>query len=471
MFFVDAIVVAFLPGLCGHASHRGCSRSLSAERIGRRSAIGKKTIDLSLLRQTPPREYLVNSGDVLGVYLEGELGKRGTALPIHIPLNGETAPSLGYPVPIRDDGTISLPLIDPIPVRGMTIPQVEQALRHALTEDKAYLNAQGNRILVSLQRPRTYRVLVIRQEAGSEFSGNVSAGNVNLGSTKRGTGRIVNLPAYRNDVLHALAETGGLPGLDAENAIYVIRRRSANPQEESEILPPPPTPLNSSKRGGNPFGHAPFLQKGPSSFGHTAFFGDDFDFGADSGNGAELLNSQELATVDNPQIRKIPIRLSQGETVDFSEEDIILEDGDIVFIESRDTEIFYTGGLLGGGQYTLPRDYDLDVLGAISIAQSQNNAGSAPRSIGGVSALNEDVTISASNVIVLRRLPDGRQIPIQIDLYEALRHPEGRVNIQPGDFVILQYTPLEAFTAFIERHLLEGALFGVATSQFSNNRN
>jgi hypothetical protein len=174
-------------------------------------------------------------------------------------------------------------------------------------------------------------------------------------------------------------------------------------------------------------------------------------------------------TIENQRVVKIPVRLGPGQTMQFSEQDIVLEDGDIVFIESRETEIFYTGGLLGGGQYTIPRDYDLDVLGAVSIAQGQGNAGSAPRSIGGPSALNQDVTISASDVVILRQLPNGTQVPIKVDLYKALRNPAERVLIQPGDYIILQYTPTEAIAAFIERHLLEGALFGVAAAQFQTN--
>ena len=169
------------------------------------------------------------------------------------------------------------------------------------------------------------------------------------------------------------------------------------------------------------------------------------------------------STMQRSGIIKIPIRLSPGEQVHLTRDEIILHDGDVVFIESRDTEIFYTGGLLGGGQYTLPRDYDLDILGAISIAQASQNGGNN-KSAGGPSALNQDVTISASNAIILRQLPNGTQLPIKVDLYEAVRTPSQRVLIQPGDYVILQYTKSEAIGAFIERHLLEGALFGLAAS-------
>lgn len=179
----------------------------------------------------------------------------------------------------------------------------------------------------------------------------------------------------------------------------------------------------------------------------------------------------DAATIENPRITKIPIRLAPGETISFTEQDVILNAGDIVFIESRDTEIFYTGGLLGGGQFTLPRDYDIDVLDAIAIAQGQNNNRGGGGTNGlGFSALNGDVTISASNVIILRRLENGTQVPIKVDLYRALRYPQERVLIRPGDYIVLQYTPVEAVAAFLERHVLQSAIFGIAAAQVSRGR-
>ena len=65
----------------------------------------------------------------------------------------------------------------------------------------------------------------------------------------------------------------------------------------------------------------------------------------------------------------IPLRLGPGEVPQFKPQDVILNDGDIVVVESREREVFYTGGLLGGGEYPLPRDYDIDVLTAMSIAK------------------------------------------------------------------------------------------------------
>jgi hypothetical protein len=181
--------------------------------------------------------------------------------------------------------------------------------------------------------------------------------------------------------------------------------------------------------------------------------------------------SYEDLTIDSPNVIRIPIRLGPGETPNISEEDVTLYDGDIVFIESRESEVFYTGGLLGGGEYQLPRDRDLHVLEAVSIAQSRvgvgGGAGGAMSSSGGVSALNADVTISPSRVIVRRRLDDGQIVPIEVDLYRARLRPEEDIIIQPRDLILLQYKCGEATLAFIERHLLAGALFGVAAAQLS----
>ncbi len=176
-------------------------------------------------------------------------------------------------------------------------------------------------------------------------------------------------------------------------------------------------------------------------------------------------------TVESQDVIKIPVRLAPGEMPYITEEDITLYDGDIVFIESRDSEVFYTGGLLGGGQYTLPRDNDLTVTQAVSIASSRSNSGASSRSLGGVSALNQDVSISASRVVVLRTLPCGQRVQIEVDIYKAFCHQDEDIIIQPGDMILLQYKCHEAVFAFVERYLLEGALLGIAAGTLNGGSN
>ena len=80
-------------------------------------------------------------------------------------------------------------------------------------------------------------------------------------------------------------------------------------------------------------------------------------------------------------------------------------------------------------------------------------------------------TTPDGNGTVLRKLPDGGEVPIKINLYRAREDLSERIYIQPGDFIMLQYTPLEAIAAFFERHLLETALFGLAAQQFNRPTN
>ena len=87
-------------------------------------------ISLSRLRQTPPEHYQLGANDVLGVYIENVLGKSDEAPPTHFPEDGERDPSIGFPIPIREDGSIALPLIPPIKVDGLTI---EQRMRGIVT--------------------------------------------------------------------------------------------------------------------------------------------------------------------------------------------------------------------------------------------------------------------------------------------------------------------------------------------------
>ena len=168
-------------------------------------------ITISRLRQNPPPVYQLGSGDVLGIYIEFVLGEEGESPPVHFPEDGDQPPALGYPVPVREDGTLSLPLIPPVAVNGLTVEQATEKIR------TTYLNAQvlqagRDKVIVTLMRRREYRILVIREEEGGTE-----------GVTKHGTGTIVDLPAYENDLLHALNETGGLPGLDAKNEVLIMR--------------------------------------------------------------------------------------------------------------------------------------------------------------------------------------------------------------------------------------------------------
>src|SRR5512135_1673374 len=106
----------------------------------------------------------------------------------------------------------------------------------------------------------------------------------------------------------------------------------------------------------------------------------------------------------------------------FTEADITLHDGDTVYIEARDTEVYYTAGLMGAAQIPLPRDYDLRVIEAITQVRGPLVNGSFNQNALVASAVNTGVgNPNASLVTVVRRLPNQQTILIRVNLNEAFR--------------------------------------------------
>jgi protein involved in polysaccharide export with SLBB domain len=344
----------------------------------------EKTIPLTLLRQKPPDVYRLAAGDVLGVYIEGVLGDKTQPPPVRFTDTGNVPPAFGFPLPVREDGTVPVPLVKPVLVKDLTLPEAQEAIRKAYVEDKQILRVDRDRIIVTLMRPRQYHVLVVRQDSGAAAIG---AGGLITG-TKRGTGAAIDLPAYENDVLTALTRTGGLPGLDALNEVMI-------------------------QRGAIP---------GSATAPHPAA----------------------------PNIVRIPLRMRSGETLPFRPEDIILQTGDIVFIEARDTEVYYTGGLISPRQFVLPRDYDLRVVDAVALAGGPLvNGGINQNNLSGNLIASGLGSPSPSLVSVLRRTKFGGQINIRVDLNLALCDQRENILIQPGDVIILQETVGESLTRYL----------------------
>jgi len=370
----------------------------------------KQPIDFSLLRQDPPAVYQLGARDVLGIYVEGVLGKVDETPPVYFPQSSDRGeslpPALGFPVPVREDGTIALPLAPPIEVAGLTVAQAEDEIRKAYTVRQRILQPGRDRILVTLMKKRTYNVLVVREDTGNQQSSSAQQAVLQrrgmLEPLRLGVTRSIDLPAYENDVLHALAESGGLPGVDAKNEIRIMRGAFRTGSERDQYLRTLEDPLT---------------------------------------------RAEVMAT--GRRIQRIPLRVGPGDPpLSLTQDDIILGTGDIVFIESRDEEVFYTGGLLAGGQFPLPRDHDLDVLGAIamsggSIAAAAGSTGGAQGVRGGVGTI-----FPPTRVIVLRSV-NGQQVAIRLSTKTAMLNPQERILVQPNDFILLEYTDFEAAANFV----------------------
>jgi hypothetical protein len=379
-----------------------------------------QTVPLSLLRQAQPEEYRLGPGDVLGVYIAGvvppafnleQLAPPPVNFPSRIdPSGAGLPPSLGYPMEVRNDGTIALPLTDPIPVEGLTIEQANALVRRMYLE-QGVLQPGRDAVWVTLMQPRQVRVMVFRQEIGGFAAG--GRGDIATSNVKQGTGHVVDLRAYENDVLSALAYTGGLPGLDAYDGIFIFRGGLSNPELAARIQ---------------------------------------------ASNGApDSLTWSDL----DLEIVHIPTRWPPGAPLPFEPADIVLNTGDVVFLESRTRDFFYTGGLLPRGEFQLPRDYDLDVVEAIAqVRGTLVNGAFGGNNLNGLLIQPGIGNPNPSALTVIRRTPSGGQIPIRVDLNRALTDPRERILVQAGDVLILQETAGEA----IARYFTNVFNFSVASS-------
>ena len=372
-------------------------------------------LDPSRLAQEPKRQYLLDKGDILGIYIEGVLpytptDKPPEPPPVNFPVLGsDQDPSVGFPIVVQESGTIALPSIEPIKVKGLTVEQVTELIRKAYLDAQIFTNAARLRPIVTKLKERTYNIVVVRQDIGAEGAlqrtQQITKGNYIRGSDQSASGSRIKLAAYKNDVLNALMASGGLPGVNAKNEIKILRAGKTNMKKRDDFVQQFYQQYYSNP---DPCGCPPPLP-------------------------------------DDPDILKIPMRLPPGVVPTFKPEDIILEEGDVVSIESREAEVFYTGGLLPGGEFLIPRDYDLDALGAMGLA----GQGLGSRIGGGNSSFGiQQYTVPPGQLFILRRTPCNGQITIEVDLAKAAQDPRERPLIQPGDTLILRYKPCEEIINF-----------------------
>ncbi|NUQ62831.1 MAG: polysaccharide biosynthesis/export family protein [Pirellulales bacterium] len=374
---------------------------------------GKIPIALVLLGQERPPVYRLGPGDVLSVYVEGVLGNPNEPIPLYSSDSANLPPAPGFPLPVREDGTLPLPLVAPVRVAGLTVEEAERAVRAAYVQPPTILKPGLERVLVTLLRPRSQRILVVREDRGPTNvelkregilrSTRALRGGVQplIDVNESGTGVVLDLPAYENDVLNALLRSGGLPGPNAAPEVIIERRLYRSTPQSS--LPP-------------------------------------------QGAGSYMV--------------RIPMRICPGQPLPFSPSDVVLHSGDVVYVRAREPELFYTAGYLPPGEFALPRDYDLDVVEAIAlVGGTLNNGGVAIDNLEGQIVAPGIGTPSPTLLTVLRRTPDGRQVPIQVDLAEALRDRREALLVQAGDVLVLQEQVDEALTRYVLNDVLSLRIF------------
>ncbi|MEN1680500.1 MAG: polysaccharide biosynthesis/export family protein [Planctomycetota bacterium] len=379
-------------------------------------------VDLALLRRPPLEKYVLEAGDTLGIYVEGIIGDASTPPPVNLPSTPEEPPAIGFPFPVRAEGSISLPLVEPVKVAGLTIEEAERAVKDAYLERQILRSDETNpRIIVTLLRSRTIRVLVVRED-GSTPSITVrsaslrgfGAGSTTVGGGSESSGNQLELPIGQNDLLTALTSTGGLPGPGAKQEVVIYRGYASGDAVAGCYVCGP-----AGSAGG----------VGP---------------GGEAGR----------------RVIRVPLRQRCGTRVSVPQDDVVLQDGDIITVEAREPELYYTGGLLPPAELALPLEYDLSVIEAVLRAQG-------PMVSGGINGNNLQGNItgvgignpSPSQVSVLRKLPNGQQVNILVELNEALRDPRLDILVQAGDILILQENRDEAISRYLNSSVFQGNLF------------
>lgn len=386
-----------------------------------RAPRGKTVASVDHLKLRKPERYLLDAGDTLAIFIEGVLGDVDSNPPVQLPAAGsDLPPAIGFPVPIRGNGTITLPFVGSLNVSGLTIVQVEALLKRQFLGGTQPILQPNNRILVSILQQRTYRVTVIRQDA--VFQNQISAaqqlGGINQRSDQSSQGTVLQLPAYQNDVLNALLQTGGLPGVNA-NASIRVQRANSEPIRGS-VAGRRSVPSNLS------FGNREFPRSSSGNVARKHFVNRPSYASRSSNFYGTRANRVSRSTGTS---YSLPTRIPTGARANIRSQDVTLNDGDVVYVDSRGSEVYYTGGLLGGGERLLPRDTDLDVLEAVNIARA--NDGRTPG------------RLPASDLIVLRRLSGNRQVAIRVDLNRAINDPSERILVAPGDTLLLRQKPSE----------------------------
>ena len=407
---VAFVAVAALQGGCAALSNPVADgipvRRLPPEVFGQ-SRASLKQIDLTVLKQREPDPYRLDKGDVLAVVAEDLIAPANTPLPVRLPDATSPLAATGFPVPVNDDGTISIPRLPPLDVRGKSVTEVERLIQDTATGKRGgpELLKPTARIAVQLLQKRTYAVTVVREDVQPVPTQLV--GGAVQGTNRRGNSFTIRLPAGENDVLRALNATGGPPGLDAKSEVTILR---------SKRLPGDPT-------GG---------------------------------------------------LVRIPLRVDPAVPLAVREEDITLRDGDVMVIEARDTEVFYVAGVAGSRQISLPRDYDLDVVQALTLVGAPLVNGGFTQNAFIAQAVNTGLgSPSPVLVTILRQGRNGQQIPIRVDLNRALVDRRERINILPGDILVMQERPGDAIARYLTQTIRVnnavqtfqgGAIIGNATS-------
>jgi polysaccharide export outer membrane protein len=163
-----------------------------------------RTANLTRLAQARPNREQIFAGDVLEVAISTGLETRG---------------AIRWTERVAEDGAVSIPLVGPVHVAGLILPQAEAAIRETSVSRGIYRSPQ---VAVQIAERRSIQV---------HIEGEV---------TRPG---VYDLPLAQADLLAAIAAAGGLRSATAGELIEISHPAAAYPVQQAgypgEVLPPP----------------------------------------------------------------------------------------------------------------------------------------------------------------------------------------------------------------------------------------
>jgi hypothetical protein len=195
-----------------------------------------------------------------------------------------------------------MPQLQPLNASGLTLEETRQSLKQAYVgKGKVFREESEYSAVVTMYRKRTFHVLVIRQDVDDEAT---SLRNALAGKPSRGTGQVIQLTMGENDLGTALAMSGGMPGSSAMDVVVIEKTRS-----KANALPNTGRSRHSGGEDGRPDGAV------------------------------------------SKRVIRIPLKARVGDPWRFTEEDITLEDGDVVFVPARQWMAELVSSILSVGGY------------------------------------------------------------------------------------------------------------------------
>lgn len=366
IFALCVLAVLHAPG-CAH-------RVIHARRMPARyqaaTVSNAKVADLGRLSMPTASSSLIEREDVVDVAISSGLETAGSTQPT--------------PVRIDDNGTATIALVGPVPLAGLEPFQAEQRIAAAAVQRGLYRAPQ---VTVTMRKKAVNRITVI--------------GAVQ----KQG---VQELPRSQSTLLAALVAAGSLN--DQAGTTIEVRRHSPGARRLAEAG-------GASARAAEPADSTPGdvrLASAVSPINRLPV----------PGESPRRLPVPSSATADTTPASADTLTIDLAGIDVAGRNDVTLQDGDVVRVETRDPMPISVIGLVNKpGKYDMPVGQPVHVLDALAMAGERSNEW-------------------ADKIYVTRQVRgENEPVVIQTSVAAAQHDNESNIRLAPGDVVSVEKTP------------------------------